>query len=93
MTPQERSNLRELRKLANASNATVTIDRDFATVDCRVTARDGYWFEVEGLHEFVDCSYTGWEPDYADLTERLRLSPAVPHDDPECAWCHEDSDA
>lgn len=89
MKKSELKDQRKLRSLARKLGCTVKVTREFQWVDCRVTAPEGYWFENEGIHEFVDGCYEGWEPDYKDLYDRLVSSPPVKHEDSDCEWCHE----
>lgn len=88
MTPNERRALRALRAECKRTDATLTVDRGFGTVDLRVTAPAGYSFG--DLHEFVDACYQPWHPDYQDMLERLRAQPPEKCTVVDCDWCNEE---
>ena len=84
---KEKEALNKLRRVAAALGASVTIDRSCGCNELRVTAPAGQIFGTEQLHEFVDCSYKPWQPDYEDALARLQSSPPEPCTIPECEWC------
>lgn len=80
------STLKALRKAASAIGATVEDTRIWDTHECRVEAPKGMVWN-EGVHEFVDCAYLPWKPDYDDLLARMSYG-FEKCSDPECEWCH-----
>lgn len=89
MNTNDRKALAALRKEATRVGAIVSIDRSCGCNELRVTAPDGQIFAAESLHEFVDCVYQPWQPDYADALNRLKASPPEPCTDLECEWCND----
>ena len=79
--------LRDVRKRAKALGAIVVDDKIGETHECTVEAPPGYRWATDELHQFVNCSYRPWKPDYADLLDRMAQG-IEPCPDPDCEWCH-----
>lgn len=75
--------LKQVKKAAEAIGATVVDDIVGLTHECRVEAPQGFHW-ADGVHEFVDCCYTPWKPDYQDLLDRMSYG-VEPCDD-QCEW-------
>jgi hypothetical protein len=88
MTQQEKSDLKALRKRVKELGCVMTLEKHGDSVRLGVEAPKGYHFVPE-LHEYVDWSYQPWQPDFADMLDRLSTGIEI-CEDAECEWCYPD---
>jgi hypothetical protein len=81
--------LAQVKKIAEAMGATVEDQKIGNSHSCEILAPKGKMFGEGSTHILVDCAYTPWKPDYADLLSRLKYG-MIDCNDPECEWCNPD---
>lgn len=80
------ASLKDVKALAKSLGAKVEDDKSGHTHECRVEAPHRKRWAGEGIHELIDCTNRPWEPDYADLLDRMNYG-LEDCADPECDWC------